>query len=446
MSALKIKELREKRLKLVSDARSIMDSVKKENRDLTTDEATKVDKLFDESDAVKKELEPLEASEQRRLRLAESETELAEARGRRTEADQPGAPTPDKRGAVEINLGKDYRTGRDRIMRFDPGNAAHRHALARCSDEHVAAYRGWMRGEKSYSEVRALQTDLDTAGGFLVAPETFLPELLKDLDDMVHVRKIARRFVVQSLSLGVPTRQAKLSSAAWGQELTAPTADSALKFGKRAITPHYMTSEILVSRDLMRSAVMDPESIVIDELSRDAGELEEQAFMTGSGAQRPLGIFTASNDGIDTSRDVSTDNTTTAFTMDGLINALHHIKGSYRSRASWMFHRTAIRNIRKLKDGAGQYIWQPSTNPNQPDTLLSRPIIESEWCPSTFTTGLYVGIIGDFNFYWIVDAMVMEMQRLVEKYAETNQDAFIVRRKVDGAPVRAEAFARVKLA
>ena len=70
----------------------------------------------------------------------------------------------------------------------------------------------------------------------------------------------------------------------------------------------------------------------------------------------------------------------------------------------------------------------------------------SEYAPNTFTSALYVGIIGDFSNYWIADAIDLEIQRLVELYAETNQTGIIGRASADGAPVLEEAFVRVALA
>jgi HK97 family phage major capsid protein len=56
-------------------------------------------------------------------------------------------------------------------------------------------------------------------------------------------------------------------------------------------------------------------------------------------------------------------------------------------------------------------------------------------------------MLADFKAgYWIVRTLEMEIQRLVEVYAETNQFAYIGRLKADGAPVLEEAFARVILA
>ena len=101
--------------------------------------------------------------------------------------------------------------------------------------------------------------------------------------------------------------------------------------------------------------------------------------------------------------------------------------------------------VSKLKDGEGQYLWRQSVLDGEPDRLLGRPVMMSEYAPNTLTTGLYVGILGDFSNYWIADALDMQIQRLVELYAETNQIGFIGRLETDGMPTLAEAFVRVKL-
>ena len=81
----------------------------------------------------------------------------------------------------------------------------------------------------------------------------------------------------------------------------------------------------------------------------------------------------------------------------------------------------------------------------EPDRLLNLPVMMSEYAPSTLTASQYVGALGDFSNYWIADALDMQIQRLVELYAETNQTGFIGRMESDGMPVLAEAFVRVKL-
>jgi HK97 family phage major capsid protein len=176
----------------------------------------------------------------------------------------------------------------------------------------------------------------------------------------------------------------------------------------------------------------------------------EAAYMTGNGAQQPLGVFTASTDGISTSRDVQTGSTT-SITADGLINAKYSLKQQYRRKggsragARWLFHRDARKILAKLKDGNGNYLLNPGRGivTEEEDMLLDLPVDESEFAPNTFTTGLYVGLLANWNYYRIADAMSVEIQVLMELYAATNQIGYIGRLKTDGLPVLEEAFARL---
>jgi HK97 family phage major capsid protein len=72
--------------------------------------------------------------------------------------------------------------------------------------------------------------------------------------------------------------------------------------------------------------------------------------------------------------------------------------------------------------------------------------VTSEFAPNTFTTGQYVGILGDFSYYWVATSLNLTVQRLVELYAANGQDGFLGRHAVDGMPIFGEAFARVTLA
>ena len=101
--------------------------------------------------------------------------------------------------------------------------------------------------------------------------------------------------------------------------------------------------------------------------------------------------------------------------------------------------------IRKLKDNEGRYLWQPSIVVGEPDRILDFPFIMSEYAPNTFTSGKYVGILGDFTHYWIADSLNMEIQRLNELYSEKNQIGFIGRAETDGMPTLEEAFIRVTM-
>lgn len=316
-------------------------------------------------------------------------------------------------------------------------------------EETRMAFRNYLvsGSEEAFEEYRALSQASPTQAGYLVAPEKFVADLIKDVDNAFPLRGLAKRFTLKNAqSLGFPKRTARMTNAAWGTEISTPAADSALAFGKKELKPSPLTAEILVSKTLIRNSSIPVDQIIRAELAYAFSEPMENAYMTGNGVGQPLGIFTASDDGISTSRDVSTGNTTTSIKFDGLKEAKYSLKQAHARKAQWMFHRDAIKQLAKLKDGEGQYIWEQSVKVDESDILLGRSVIMSEYAPNTFTTGLYVGAFGDYQHYYIADSLDMELQVLMELYARSNQVDYIGRLETDGMPVLEEAFARVKLA
>ena len=406
----KIKELLEKRANIWEQAKALVDRAEAENRDFTAEEQQQYDKMFDEMDSLAK----------RAKRLEEQEKEDREL-------DKP-INTPIKATVGE----KDDRA-------------------AKVMD----AFRSYIMTGAIRPELRALQVDDEVAtggtlGGYMVPPQQFIAELIKALDNAVFMRRIARVFqVTTSDSLGAPVLDVDISDAAWTTEVKDLTGvgllDTAMKFDKRELKPQQLAKSIKVSMKLLRVSAIPVEALVRDRLVYKFATAMENAFLNGDGTGEPLGVFTADTNGISTARDFSTGNTTTAISADNLIEVKYALKAQYRNGAQWIFHRDAIKMISKLKDGEGQYLWQQGLAAGQPDTILNLPVNESEYAPSTFTTGKYVGILGNFQFYWIAELFGMEIQRLSELFAATSQVGFIGRMWADGAPVLEEAFARVKL-
>lgn len=306
--------------------------------------------------------------------------------------------------------------------------------------------RSFLQTNVPSQELRALSQGVKTEGGYLVTPIEFLNELLKDIDKKTYVRELVRTFQISgTASLGVPVLDADPADAEWTTELATGSLDTAMSFGKRELAPNPAAKRVKVSKSLIRNAFMSVDAIVRERLAYKFAITLEKAFLTGNGASKPLGVMTASNNGIPTSRDVSTGNQATAVTVDGLINAIESLEDAYQINASWIYHRDTVAMIRKLKDGNGQYLLQPRISDSVPETILGKPYRRSEFMPNTFTTGQYVGIIGDFQYYWLVESMQMQIQVLLELYAEANQNGYIGRMEGDGMPVLGKAFARVKL-
>lgn len=404
-----LKELREKRQRLVAQARELVERADKEGRGaLSQEENTQYEKLMKEQDE-------LRASIEKREEIERVEKEL------RT--------IPDGEKAVDIrpNAGaQDFRS----------------------SKEYREIFTNWLKfGGSALSnlpEQRALSVGTLSQGGALVAPEEFVTTLIKFVDDQVFMRPLATKMqLTKSISLGAPSLDTDPSDADWTSEIATGSEDSAMVFGKRQLTPHPLAKRIKLSQTLVQNSALPVDTLVAQRLGYKFAISEEKAFLQGTGAAQPLGVFTANAAGIPTTRDVVTGSAT-GFTFDGLIDAKFTLKGNYWPNAKWLFHRNALNLIAKLKDTTNQYLWQPSNQAGKPDMLLGHPVLMSEYVPNTYTTGLYVGMFADFSQYWIVDNLNMTVQRLVELYAETNQIGFIGRMEVDGMPVLAEAFVRIK--
>lgn len=405
----KLNALREERNQAVHEARQIIDRADNEKRELNSEERSHYEGLFAKQQNLRDAIE-------REERQIEAERELAgsvnTASGSGDNGEQRGmgpTATPEYRQAFNKLL----RTGDMRSLN---------------ADEH-----------------RALAAGVGSTGGFFVTPQSMAEMLIKSADDAIFIRQKATKFQIPTAaSLGAVSLDNDVADSDWTSEILTGSEDSSMTFGKRELYPQALAKRIKVSNALL-ARVPNSENLVMQRLGYKIGISQEKAFLTGDGVKKPLGLFTASSNGVSTARDVSTDNTTTEMTMNGLINAKYSLKGQYQQKASWLFHRDGVKQIAKMKDLEGQYIWQPSKIAGEPDTLLGMPVEQSEYAPNTFTTGLYVGLLGDFSYYWIADALDMQIQVLRELYAETNQTGYISRIESDGMPVLAEAFARVKL-
>ncbi|OFW53219.1 MAG: hypothetical protein A2163_09735 [Actinobacteria bacterium RBG_13_35_12] len=405
-----MKEKLDKRAQLVTQARALSELADTEKREMTAEEQASYDKIIED-------VGKLTGAIQREQNLLE----------------------------IEAGITKDVNFNSLK-PNIDPKDSA-----AGDKEFRKKAFGKYLRfGMNSLdaAEKRALDATTDASGAYTVPDEQFVAQLLKDVDDMVIIRSLATKYqLTKAASMGIPTLEADPADADWTTELLTGNEDSTMEFGKREFTPSPFAKRIKISKTLINKSALPIEDIVRSRIAYKFSITEEKAYMTGNGTGKPLGIFVASADGIPSTRDVSSENTSTAITFNGLLNAKYSLKSQYLAKADWIFHRDGLKMIAKIKNVEdGRYAWEQSVQVGQPDRLLGRPFYMSEYAPNTFTASQYVGILGDFSFYWIVDALDMQIQVLYELYAETNQIGYIARKEGDGMPVMGNAFARVKLA
>ena len=176
------------------------------------------------------------------------------------------------------------------------------------------------------------------------------------------------------------------------------------------------------------------EAYISREFARRIGNKEEEAFFTGDGTGKPLGVLAATGGaeiGV-------TAASATAFTADEVFDLFYSLKAPYRKNAVFLMNDSSVKALRKLKDGNGQYLWQPSLTAGTPDMLLGRPVYTSAYMPAMAASAKSV-LFGDLSYYWVADRQGRSFRRLGELYATTGQVGFLATQRVDGKLILPEA-------
>ena len=393
----KILELREKRAKAWDAAKQFLDAKRGADGMLSEEDTATYDKMEQDVMNLGKEIERLE-------RQAAIDAELSKA---------TSTPLTGKPGA---KMGKDEteKTGR-------------------ASDEYKGSFWNAMRVKAPMPSVlNALQEGTDSEGGYLV-PDEFERTLVEALEEENVFRTLAHVIRTSSGDRKIPVVASK-GSASWVDEEGAyQESDDA--FSQVSIGAYKLGTMIKVSEELLADSVFDLEAYISKEFARRIGAREEESFFNGDGKGKPLGILAAAG-----GAEVGvTAASATAITADEVIDLFYSLKAPYRKNAVWLLNDATVKQIRKLKDSTGQYLWQPSLVAGTPDTILGRPVKTSAFMP-TAAAGAKTIAFGDFKYYWIADRQGRTFKKLSELYAANGQVGFMGTQRVDGKLILPEAI------
>ena len=392
-----ILELREKRAKAWEAAKAFLDSHRKENGVLSAEDDAAYTRMEQEITDLGKEIARLERQE-----------------ALDAELDRPvNKPLTGKPGGKADADGTEDKAGR-------------------ASDDYRKNFWNAMRSKAPMPEVtNALQIGTDSEGGYLV-PDEYERTLVEALEEENIFRQMAKVIKTSSGDRKIPVVASK-GTASWIDEEGAfPESDDS--FGQVSIGAYKLGTLIKVSEELLNDSVFDLQSYISREFARRIGAKEEEAFFTGDGKGKPLGVLAATG-GAETG---VTAASATAVTADELMDLYYSLKSPYRKKSVWVLNDSTIKAIRKLKDNNGQYLWQPSLAAGTPDMILGRPIKTSAYMPA-MAAGAKTIAFGDFSYYWIADRQGRSFKRLNELFAATGQVGFLASQRVDGKMILAEA-------
>ena len=278
-----------------------------------------------------------------------------------------------------------------------------------------------------------LQEGIDESGGYLVPDE-----LDGRLVDVLEEENIMR-------GLGHPlttSGQHKINlvaskpAALWIEEGGALTFGDAA-FDQKFLDAHKLHVAIKVTEELLYDNAFQLEKWIIEEFGKALANAEEDAFLNGDGNGKPNGLFKDAQTGVTID---SVD-----ITADDVIDLVYSLKRPYRKNASFITNDGTLGVIRKLKDDNGNYLWQPSLQAGQPDTLLGYSIHTSQFAP-VLAAGNVAMAFGDYNYYNIGDRGRRAFQELKELFAGNGMVGFVMKERVDGLLILPEAVQLLKVA
>ena len=303
----------------------------------------------------------------------------------------------------------------------------------RASNAYKEDFGRHLRGKAPIHNVLSESSDQD--GGYLVPEEfeTFIVDGLKEANVIRSIAKVITTHNDRKIPVAVGH-----SVANWTPE-NGEFTESNPTFGQKQIDAHKLTDLIRVSVELLQDSAFSLEEYIANEFARAFGVAEEEAFCVGTGSGQPTGIFTANGGQVGV-----TAGATNQITADELINLVYALKSPYRRNAGFLMNDATISAIRKLKDGNGVYLWQPSLQAGEPDKLLGYNLYTTPYAP-TMEAGAFTVAFGDFKNYWIGDRAGRTVQRLNELYATNGQIGYVATERVDGKVILPEGIKLLKM-
>ncbi len=281
---------------------------------------------------------------------------------------------------------------------------------------------------------KALSSGDNVNGGYLM-PVEWASEIIKGVTDISPMRSIASVRNTSLKMVKTPKRTA-IPTAYWEGETESATASNAT-YGSEDLTVHKLRVKTLVSSEALEDNAYNLEQNIIMDATEAFAAAEGTAFVLGDAPNRPEG-FTIASAGVSTTAGTGTtltvDEPNDFFTVWGAINE------KYDANGTWVMRKAVLAAMRKLQDGAGNYIWAPGVNGVIAPSFNGSPYVLMPDMAALASASKSVAY-GDFRAgYQIIDRVQIEVQRDEFSAGDTDQITFRMRKRVTGAVRLAEAM------
>ncbi|HWU03165.1 MAG TPA: phage major capsid protein [Novosphingobium sp.] len=306
------------------------------------------------------------------------------------------------------------------------------------------------RGE---AKATTLMVGSDPAGGYWVTPDAS-GRMVAKIYETTPMRQLANVVSIGTDRLEGPIDNGE-ADALWVGETDSRPQTSAAQIGMWGIDVNELMAYPMVTQKLLEDGRIDVEAWIANKAASKFARRENAAFVNGDGVRKPKGFlqYTA----------VATDDATRPWGQlqyvpsgkadgfaatnpaDCFIDMIYAVKAGYRQGANFISARKTLGQIRKLKDGQGNYLVDLRLRDGAlVETIFGYAVADGEDMPQLGANTLPLAFGNFAEAYTIVDRLGTSVIR--DNITVPGFVKFHMRRRTGGGMVNFEALKLLKIA
>ena len=312
--------------------------------------------------------------------------------------------------------------------------------------EYIGSFKAHMRKGDVQA---ALNKGADAEGGYL-APVEWDRTITGKLKETSAIREHASVITISGAGFTKLFTDRNIGSGWVGETAARPVT------GTPGFTPlTFATGELYANpqatQQMLDDAAIDLEAWLANEVQGEFSRQENIAFLSGDGVNKPTGLLTyvtgaanAAKHPFGAIKAMNSGAAAAVSNSDKLIDLIYDLPVEYRANAKFYMNRLTQGGVRKLKDGQGNYLWQPSFQLGQGATLAGHEVVELADLPDV-AAGNIAALFGDMAAtYLVVDRVGIRVLR--DPFTAKPYVSFYTTRRVGGGVQNPEAMRALKVA
>ncbi len=313
--------------------------------------------------------------------------------------------------------------------------------------EYLKAFKAHMRKGDNAGVSAAMTKGVAEDGGYL-APVEWDRTITGKLKQVSPIREHARVVRISTAGFKKLYNDREVGSG-WVGETAARPATGTPKLGQLDFPLGEIYANPAISQQMLDDAAIDLEAWLAGEVDTEFARQEGIAFLSGDGVNKPHGLLTYVDGGANDARhpfgaiEVVNSGVAAGINGDGLLDLFGALPEEFLGNAKLFTSRQSQTAMRKLKDGQGNYLWQPSFALGQPATLAGEAIVTVPGMP-TIAAGAIAALYGDMEeTYLVVDRVGIRVLR--DPFTNKPFVHFYTTKRVGGGVNNPEAMKALKI-